>query len=122
MLSDTSDFEGGVLSTLEPDGSMIEHTFERGDALIFPSHKYHCVTPVTAGRRNVLVCELWEGLPRRCPQRCSDPWGPCYCKFEPMRTSLIMGGEQTPHQPAYVRVSRVGTCDSPSFVPAHERS
>ena len=30
----------------------------------------------------VLVVELWEGLPRTCPQRCTDPWGACYCRFE----------------------------------------
>ena len=52
MLSDTSEFEGGQFHTLEPDGQLQPHTFERGDAIIFLSHKYHCVTPVTAGRRN----------------------------------------------------------------------
>ena len=39
--------------------------------------------PVTSGERRVLVCELWEGLPRRCVRRCRVPWGPCECAFAP---------------------------------------
>jgi len=81
MLSSTSDFEGGVFCTLEPDGSLTNHTFERGDLLIFLSHKYHSVTPVESGTRQVLVCELWEGLERRCPCRCDIPYGPCSCRL-----------------------------------------
>ena len=81
MLSDPEDFEGGSLQTPEADGSLVTHRFERGDLLLFQSHKYHSVTPVTAGTRSVLVLELWEGLPRRCPRRCTDPWGPCACQF-----------------------------------------
>jgi hypothetical protein len=83
MLSPTSDFEGGTFQTLEVDGSLASHHFVRGDALVFQSHKYHCVSPVTSGRRNVFIAELWEGLPRRCPRRCTDPWGACYCAFRP---------------------------------------
>ena len=81
MLSHTSDFEGGVFSTLEQDDSLTHHTFERGDLLAFLSHKYHCVSPVTNGTRQVLVCELWEGLERRCPGRCNLPFGPCSCRL-----------------------------------------
>ena len=77
------DFEGGTFSTLEPDGTLQTHPFERGDLIIFNSHKYHCVQPVTSGERRVLVCELWEGLPRRCARRCRTPWGPCECAFAP---------------------------------------
>lgn len=51
--------------------------------MIFQSHKYHCVQPVTSGERRVLVCEIWEGLPRRCARRCRTPWGPCECAFAP---------------------------------------
>jgi hypothetical protein len=29
------------------------------------------------------VAEIWEGLPRRCPQRCDNPWLPCYCNYKP---------------------------------------
>lgn len=43
MLSSTTDFQGGQLSTLEPDGILLPHVFERGDATVFVSHKYHCV-------------------------------------------------------------------------------
>ena len=32
--------------------------------------------------RRVFVCELWEGVSRRCKRRCNDPWGPCYCVFD----------------------------------------
>lgn len=53
--------------------------FEQGDALIFPSHKYHCVKPVTAGLRQVLVIELWCGEERSCPHRCERHWGRCSC-------------------------------------------
>ena len=84
MLSEPGvDFEGGVLQTLEADGSMASHKFGLGDLLIFQSHKFHSVTPVTAGTRSVCVLEIWEGLPRRCPRRCTDPWGPCTCQFAP---------------------------------------
>jgi len=119
MLSSTGDFEGGAYTTLEADGSMLQHTFERGDALIFQSHKYHCVSPVTSGRRNVLVAELWEGLPRPCPQRCSDPWGACYCKYAPRHTAFVHAGKQCAYEPKYVRVSKESTADSPHFVPRH---
>jgi len=84
MLSDTSDFSGGTFQTLEADGTLQPHQFERGDAMVFQSHKFHCVTPVESGKRQVFVCELWEGLPRNCPKRCSDPWLPCYCMHEPV--------------------------------------
>ena len=51
MLSDSSEYEGGVFRTLECDGSMKEYAFEKGDALIFVSHKFHWyftgVEPVT---------------------------------------------------------------------------
>ena len=81
LLCDTSEFEGGTFATMEPGGDLLPQTFERGDLLLFQSHKFHCVSPVTSGRRQVFVCELWEGLERRCPGRCQTPWGPCYCKL-----------------------------------------
>jgi len=81
MLSDTSEFEGGCFQTLETDGELLTHDFERGDALFFLSHKDHAVTELTAGRRNIMVVELWEGVNRRCPQRCDQPWLPCYCTY-----------------------------------------
>lgn len=82
MLSEGGvDFEGGRFQTLESNGELKSHAFEQGDLLIFQSHKYHCVSEVTSGRRTVLVSELWEGLPRRCVKRCNTPWGPCVCEF-----------------------------------------
>ena len=85
MLSDPSEFEGGAFQTLEPDGSLLQHTFERGDALVFLSHKYHAVSALTSGRRNIMVCEIWEGVERRCPQRCDQPWMPCHCSYRPLQ-------------------------------------
>ena len=79
MLSDPHvDFEGGEFSTLEADGELQRHAdFEKGDALIFVSHKFHCVGPVTSGRRHVLVMELWEGEERTCAHRCERHRGAC---------------------------------------------
>lgn len=64
-------FEGGVFSTLEAGGVAADHPFEQGDALIFPSYKYHSVAPVTAGRRATLVIEFWQGDENRCNHRCN---------------------------------------------------
>ena len=95
MLSETSDFEGGTFRTLEPDGTLQARPFERGDLNVFLSHKYHCVDPVTSGRRQVFVCEWWEGLERRCRCRCTIPWGPCWCGLTTLyhRDTLPDGGE-----------------------------
>lgn len=73
MLADPrDDFSGGAFTTLEKDGRVERHRWERrGDAVIFPSHKYHAVTPVTRGLRRVLVAEVWDGDERSCPHRCS---------------------------------------------------
>jgi len=75
---------GGALETLElmPDGkeSPVAHRFEKGDAILFPSHKYHSVQPVTdtsAGHRQVLIMELWVGEERRCRHRCEQHFGRC---------------------------------------------
>lgn len=78
MLSPRSAFTGGEFSTLESSGEMATHRdFEKGDALVFLSHKPHCVTPVESGERRVLVVELWEGVERRCGHRCERHWLPC---------------------------------------------
>ena len=66
MLSDpAADFAGGTFCTPEPDGSLTQHTFERGDLMVFQSHKYHMVQRVTSGTRRVLVLELWVGAANR---------------------------------------------------------
>lgn len=63
-------FEGGAFTTLDGDGAAERHAFARGDALVFPSYKYHSVAPVTAGRRATLVVEFWRGDENRCNHRC----------------------------------------------------
>ena len=68
-----SDFTGGQLSTLETDGSLRTWPMSLGDAAFFPSHKYHCVTPVRTGVRAVLIVEFWLGPRRECAHRCLDP-------------------------------------------------
>ena len=71
------DFDGGNFNTLEADSSSICHEFRFGDAIIFPSHKYHCVQPVSSGTRSVFVIELWEGEERHCAHRCQTAHGAC---------------------------------------------
>eukprot|EP00930_Biecheleria_cincta_P102096 TRINITY_DN93778_c0_g1_i1.p1 TRINITY_DN93778_c0_g1~~TRINITY_DN93778_c0_g1_i1.p1 ORF type:complete len:324 (-),score=31.34 TRINITY_DN93778_c0_g1_i1:26-997(-) len=76
LLNDS--FEGGGFCTLECNGQLASHKFERpGDAIIFVSHKYHCVKPVSRGERRVLVVEFWSGPPRQCPHRCPVLQGSC---------------------------------------------
>ena len=65
------EFEGGVLMTPNADGMSERHPMKQGDAVVFLSHKQHNVEPVTAGTRIVLVAELWEGVEKECPHRCT---------------------------------------------------
>ena len=69
--------EGGHFETLEADGAMRRHAFERGDAIVFPSYKYHSVAQVTKGLRRVLVLELWQGDEKLCDHRCTVARGDC---------------------------------------------
>lgn len=63
-----TDFDGGEFCTLEGVGNNFEkHSFGQGDAIIFVSHKMHCIRHVHSGKREVLVVELWEGA-----QGCAD--------------------------------------------------
>ena len=41
-----------------------------GDAILFPSHKFHNVSPITGGKRVVMVLEIWEGEAKTCFHRC----------------------------------------------------
>ena len=62
MLSEPA--AGGTFETLELiDGEEVKvaHEFRQGDAVVFPSHKYHCVQPVVEGMREVLIMEFWVG-------------------------------------------------------------
>ena len=84
MLSDTRAFEGGDMrSTIKTSGAHGQavceqhsiQTFEQGDCLVFLSHKWHSVLPVTRGTRTVMVIEFWEGEPCTENQRCM---GACF--------------------------------------------
>lgn len=84
MLADSlTDFTGGQFSTAKFDdtsesASVQTHEFQQGDVVVFPSHKYHFVRPVTSGQRMVLVMELWFGRDRACAHRCLTPsYLPC---------------------------------------------
>lgn len=71
---------GGTFETLELiDGkeTKVAHEFRRGDAMVFPSHKYHSVQPVQAGMRQVMIFEFWVGEERRCNHRCEQHFGDC---------------------------------------------
>eukprot|EP00966_Prymnesium_polylepis_P301938 6975740-Prymnesium_polylepis.1 len=82
MLNDPStSFVGGGFQTLESDGTVLAHTFEHGDALLFLSHKFHHVAPVSRGERRVLIMELWEGMERICPHRCSQRFAGDECSL-----------------------------------------
>jgi tetratricopeptide (TPR) repeat protein len=67
MLSATDEFEGGKFKTWEADEKWCIHDLCQGDCLVIPSHKYHSVDSVTAGKRNVVVMEIWDG-----PEGCGD--------------------------------------------------
>ena len=82
MLSEDGAFEGGDLQTLEADGTLKKYEFKQGDALVFASHKYHCVDRVRSGRRNVMVLEFWYGPERQCPHRC-EHFGTELCNRDP---------------------------------------
>ena len=64
--------------TLESDGNMKSYTFKKGDAIIFPSYKFHSVAPVTGGCRRTLILELWRGDTKHCDHRCDILKG-AYC-------------------------------------------
>ncbi len=88
MISESADFTGGEFSTLESDGQLLrQQAFNAqatGDALLFVSHKYHCVQPVVSGLRRVLVIEFWVGPDRQCEHRCDIcPTSPCQYRFCP---------------------------------------
>ena len=75
---------GGAFMThaVDENGELteVEVPFAQGDAVIFPSHKYHWVEPVTEGTRRVLIMELWRGEERSCNHRCEQAEGECNYK------------------------------------------
>ncbi|KAH8059221.1 hypothetical protein JL721_9315 [Aureococcus anophagefferens] len=74
-LPDPDHYDSGSYATA--DGSFDRPVFDRGDALVFCSHKKHCVRPVTKGTRRVLVLEVWFGPHRTCGHRCERRDGRC---------------------------------------------
>jgi len=53
------------------------HSFCARDAMVFMSHKYHCVSTLLKGQRKVFVVEFWNGQKPICGHRCEDPTGNC---------------------------------------------
>jgi predicted 2-oxoglutarate/Fe(II)-dependent dioxygenase YbiX len=74
LLSESSDFEGGELHAAA--GAADEPTLmrpvalERGDCVVFLSHKAHAVTPLRRGKRVVFVIEFWLECPCVGNHRC----------------------------------------------------
>eukprot|EP01124_Arcella_intermedia_P031292 TRINITY_DN7031_c0_g2_i1.p1 TRINITY_DN7031_c0_g2~~TRINITY_DN7031_c0_g2_i1.p1 ORF type:complete len:253 (+),score=13.37 TRINITY_DN7031_c0_g2_i1:105-761(+) len=56
-----TDFGGGVLQTWEADDTFKSYGLAQGDCVVFPSHKFHNVTPVSWGVRNIVAVEVWAG-------------------------------------------------------------
>jgi hypothetical protein len=62
------DFDGGVLSVSDASSWQFGSNEcyvdvplrNAGDAVVFPSHKYHNVSSITRGKRNVAVMEIWN--------------------------------------------------------------
>ena len=69
---------GGVFQTVEAGGTVKSHGgFRAGDAFVFVATKKHRVSPITRGRRRVLVVEVWGGEERFCGHRCDVRHGTC---------------------------------------------
>lgn len=76
MLDD--EFTGGQFQTPVGTGDDVKsHVFNKGDALIFPSGKYHMVDKITGGARKVMIVEFWNGPERHCDHRCHQNLGEC---------------------------------------------
>jgi len=68
----SGEFQGGAMTM---SGEEID--FQVGDALIFPSYKYHTVGKITGGVRECLVMEFWNGEEKLCNHRCNIARGNC---------------------------------------------
>lgn len=62
LLSDPSEFEGGLLQIKDHSDEAKSLSQKKGRAWFFPSWALHRVTPVTSGERKSLV--LWAGGPQ----------------------------------------------------------
>lgn len=56
FLSDPKTYTGGELVIQMPTGN-VEYKPEKGDAILYPTTKLHCVNPVTEGER--VACVTW---------------------------------------------------------------
>jgi len=61
-----------------------------GDAVIFPSHKFHNVSQVTSGKRIVLVMEIWEGEAKKCFHRCLKDNNGETCEYNKEQFDLLL--------------------------------
>jgi hypothetical protein len=111
MLSDECDFEGGQFQTEESDGSLKQYSFEKGDALVFVSHKPHCVNKVRSGRRNVLVLEFWYGPERQCPHRC-EKFGQLICTKDPAQKNHTLANPTLNRNKSRLLPFRLGSVSS----------
>lgn len=117
MLSNDCDFEGGQFQTEEADGTLKQYKFEKGDALIFVSHKPHCVSQVQSGRRNVLVLEFWYGPERQCPHRC-EKFGQEICSLDPIQNVYSSDhsiSKQNQHLSLPFRLGSVSSCKEHNY-------
>eukprot|EP00931_Biecheleriopsis_adriatica_P078029 TRINITY_DN51504_c0_g1_i1.p1 TRINITY_DN51504_c0_g1~~TRINITY_DN51504_c0_g1_i1.p1 ORF type:complete len:393 (+),score=59.31 TRINITY_DN51504_c0_g1_i1:58-1236(+) len=77
MLSNKAAYQGGSINLRSEDGLHLEqHELDAGDAIAWRGWTDHQVEPVTAGRREVLVIELWTGADARIsthPRDCDNP-------------------------------------------------
>lgn len=91
MLADPgADFEGGEFVADIDEDAMLQE-FRQRDLVLFISHKYHNVRPVTKGKRAVLVAEIWEGPEKRCAHRCLSRDDAC--SYSLARHELASAGE-----------------------------
>tara|TARA_B110000971_G_C20009776_1_gene501017 strand:+ start:463 stop:1329 length:867 start_codon:yes stop_codon:yes gene_type:complete len=87
------DFLGGAFATLEENNAMKIHDFNKGDLVIFISHKYHTVQKISKGQRATFILELWEGEERKCPHRCTLMHGSCdFSKSDILMEKMIAPG------------------------------
>jgi hypothetical protein len=84
----TTTNENGRQTLLAKEGKreMQRHRFQLGDAVIFPSLKFHQVSTITKGCRKVLVLEFWHGVERHCSHRCHTTEGLCGFKVADVPT------------------------------------
>lgn len=72
MMSESDEYEGGQLQYAYPVGScgdVHNVTMKKGGVSVYYSMTDHRVTPLTTGRREVMVMELWDRAANSYPAR-----------------------------------------------------